>query len=155
MAKTYQYTPIPTRLQNQQILAMRWLASQGLTAEEIRAFRWGNVDEFNRSITLTKPVVSCIHDREQGIICTRIDKKSVRFSPVGSGTEWFFFKSPTPSLFWVFVKYYHKNGHWRAEQQLEILYSTEEIEGFIENHEKLSTRLLTLEESFATMKVSK
>lgn len=155
MAKTYQYTQITTRLQNQQILAMRWLASQGLKAEEIRTFRWKNVRELDRSVILTKPVVSCIYDREQGIVCTKIDQKAVRLSPVGSGTEWFFFKSKTPSLFWTFPKYYPKNGRWRAEQQLEILYSTEEIEGFIENHEKLSTRLLTLEESFATMKVSK
>lgn len=153
--KTYQYTPISTRLQNQQIAAMRWLASLGLTAEEIRAFRWRNVDVDKRTVAISTYFTSYIHDREQGIIARRIDRRETRISLPGTGLEWFFLKSATPSLFWAFVKYHHKKNHWRANQQLDILYPLDEIEEIIrdviEIPEKISANLLTFEDKFATL----
>lgn len=160
MAKTYQYQPRSTRIQNQQIMAMRWLASQGLTAEEIRTFRWlRNVDQIKRVIVVDRPVWSYIYNEEQGIICKKVETKRVLLSPAGSGTEWFFFKSKTPSLFWVFLKYLPKKGVWRAEHQLDLLFSVDEVENFIKTvakiPEKVSTNLLTSDSKFATMKVAK
>lgn len=157
--KPYQYRPRETRMQNQQIFAMRWLASQGLTAEEIRVLRWGSVDLIRKTIRIKKPVTSYIYNEEQGIVCRKIEEKHIYLSPAGSGTEWFFFKSKTPSLFWVFLKYLPKRGVWRREHQLNLLFSVEEVEDFIRDVPKLpgkiNTNLLTCEPKFDTMKVAK
>ena len=157
--KTYQYKPIPVRLQNQQIAAMRWLASFGLSPEHIRTLRWGCVDELKRTITIRTNIVSHLYDKEQGIIFKKIDTKNTAIPLSGTGLEWFFLKSNTPSLFWVFVKNYPKRGRWRANQQLEILYSTDEINVFIRDVQKIpeniTTNLLTFEPKFATIEVAK
>ena len=159
MAKTYLYKSIPIRLQNQQITAMRWLASLGLTAKEIREFGWGNVNETTRLVSVDASIVDYAYNREQGIVCRKTRRRSMHVSPVGSGTEWFFFKSPTPSLFWAFVKFYPKKQCWRREQQFDVLYPIDEIEEIIrdvvEIHGKISKNLLTFDSGFGTIRVAK
>lgn len=157
--KTYHGDQMPIRIQNQQIAAMRWLASHGVTPEQIRTFRWGDVDEANRKITLQKAFFRYVYDKETNLVYSKREVRDVALSPVGSGTEWFWFKSKIPSFFWVFLKYYPVAKRWRKEQQLDCLYPVEEIEMFIRDVEKLpsgiNTNLLTMDKKFATIEVSK
>ena len=65
--KPYQYLPMPTRVINQQIAAMRFLASLGLSAEEIRMFSTGNIDLLYRVIRINIPMVSILHDMDSNL----------------------------------------------------------------------------------------
>ena len=45
---------------NQQFSAMRWLAKQGLTPEEIREARWGMIDDAEKVITIKTYISSAL-----------------------------------------------------------------------------------------------
>jgi hypothetical protein len=109
MAKSREYS---LHYLNQQYSAMRWLAKQGLTPEEIREFRWWQVDELGRVVILRK-----------NILGVRLERK---ISFKGSGHEWFFMKSPMYNVSWVFTAYRPKS--WRRELGREALFPIEVVE---------------------------
>lgn len=111
---------------NQEFSAMRWLAKQGLTPEEIREFRWGRVDETTREITIMAKVLHYRYDRDTCQLYKQESKREIKIPIKGSGQEWFFLKSKTPSLFWVFTA--HKPKEWRREEAREALFPLEVVE---------------------------
>ena len=155
MAK--KYGPIPLELKNKQIEAMRWLAKNGLSAEEIRTLRWGCVDESAKQITIKRDFLSVRYDLETQVIYKKVrEGRETKLSFAGQSVEWFFAKSQTPSMFWVFVREYPRN--WRKNKHLNSLYSPQEIQGWIKDLpglENKSTNVLTLPAEFGKMKVVK
>lgn len=111
---------------NQEYSAMRWLAKQGLTPEEIREFRWGYVDETTKEITVPSKVLHWRYDRSSNQLYRQESERKIKISIKGSGHEWFFLESKTPSHFWVFTAYMPKG--WRKEVAREALFPLEVVE---------------------------
>ena len=110
---------------NQQYSAMRWLAKQGLTPEEIRVLRWGAIDETDHTITLKKKFFFSRLDLKTGISSTIEDEHELKIKLTGTGHEWFFLKSKVPCP-WVFTA--HPPKTWRREGSKEALFPLEVVE---------------------------
>lgn len=139
---------------NQEYSAMRWLAKQGLTPEEIREFTWGRVDEFEKVIKIRRVIFNIRYDRDTGHTFRQEHKKEVKISFKGSGHEWFFTKSRMYNATWMFTA--HRPKSWRKEQGREALFPLEVVEnccrGIVENP---STNPLTLAVGYGNIEVSK
>ena len=111
---------------NQEFAAMRWLAKQGLTPEEIREFRWGNVDETTRTISVKQSVFHYRYDLTSQRLYKMESKREIKIPCANSEQEWFFLKSKTPSHFWMFTSYKPKG--WRKEEGRKALFPLEVVE---------------------------
>lgn len=138
---------------NMQYSAMRWLAEQGLTPEEIRVFRWGQVDESERVITVRQELVSLRYDRDTRQIYRQSCFRPIRISLKGSGQEDFFIKSKTPSFFWVFTEHFPKG--WRREESKEALFPLEVVEKVCKKVQNLNVSALTLLGGCGSIEISK
>lgn len=158
------YRPIkkewPQSYLNQQYSAMRWLAKQGLTPEEIRTFTWGRVDESKKTVELSRKFFHIKYDLKTGIGKQDEEMKTRKVSVKGTGHEWFFTKSRIPCFSWMFTAYPPKS--WRRELAKEALFPLEVVEWAcrgVENCGKLcnfgGVSVLTESENFGKLKVSK
>lgn len=133
--------------------AIRWLAEQGLTHEEIRVFNWGNVMEDERALRIFHKVCSIRYDRETGMIAREENEREIRVALVGTECEHFFLKSRI-WCHWAFLR--EKPKTWRRKGSAGSLYSLSDIQRICaELTPQLSGNILTLAEMFGTMKVSK
>lgn len=137
----------------QEFSAMRWLAEQGLTPEEIREFRWGLVDETERTVLIKRKFVSYKYNREDGTIFRTEDIREVRVSLKGSGQEQFFLKSKTPSFFWVFTEHWPKG--WRKEDAREALFPLSVVENCCRKTQITNSSTLTFIDGCANIEISK
>jgi hypothetical protein len=139
---------------NQEYSAMRWLAKQGLTPEEIREFTWGRVDESEKVVKIRRVIFSIRYDRGTGHIFQQEHKKEVKISFKGSGHEWFFTKSPMYNVTWMFTA--HRPKSWRKEQGREALFPLEAVKNCCRDIAEIpSTNLLTLAVGYGNIEVSK
>lgn len=139
---------------NQQIYAMRWLAQQGLTPEEIRTFRWGAVDETSKTITIRTKLAFIRYDRESGMVSRMEDFKEVRMSiPEDRELRHFFLKSKYICP-WMFTATPPKT--WRREGSKSSLFPVASVENFCKDYAPLkASSILTKLDKFATIEVSK
>ena len=138
---------------NQEFAAMRWLATQGLRPDEIRELRWGQIDETDRTITIRQRLVNILYDRDSGQISRREYDHKIKIPLVGSGCEYFFLKSKTPSLFWVFTE--HRPKGWRREESREALFPLEVVEKCCQDLQIQNTSPLTFLDECGTIEISK
>lgn len=151
MAKSREYD---LHYLNQEYSAMRWLAKQGLTPEEIREFTWGQVDESEKVVKIRRVIFSIRYDRNTGHIFRQEHKKEVKVSVKGSEHEWFFIKSVIPNFTWMFTA--HRPKSWRKEQGREALFPLEVVENCCRDIVEIqSTNLLTLAVGYGNIEVSK
>lgn len=138
---------------NKQFAAMRWLAVQGLTPEEIREMRWGAVDETTKKIKLRQTFFSIKYDlKTRAMIKDEYDRE-ILIDIEGSGNEWFFLKSMFKCP-WMFTS--HPPKTWRKEGSKEALFPLDIIERNVkELLIKDSTRGLTFSELFDNIEISK
>lgn len=139
---------------NKQIYAMRWLAQQGLTPEEIRTFRWGAVDETSKTITVRKKLFFIRYNRENGIISRIEDTKEVRIPiPEDRELRYFFLKSKYICP-WMFTAEPPKT--WRREGSKSSLFPLDSIKNYCKDRLSLETSsVLTNLDKFDTMNLSK
>lgn len=138
----------------QQFSAMRWLAEQGFTPVEIREFRWGMVDEGDRTITV-RPMIRHIHyDRDhQSIITDTIDREPIKIPIKGTGHEWFFLRSNYKCP-WMFTA--HEPKTWRKQGSKEALFPLSDVEKICAKVEQINnSSLLTELDKFARIDISK
>lgn len=146
------HTEWSTSYLNQQISAMRWLKQQGLTSEEIRLFRWGLVDETDKTITIRKKLFSVQYDVKTGIVNRIENEKQVKVE-IDRGQEQFFLKSKYICP-WMFTKTPPKT--WRKEGSKESLFPLMDVENFTRDIPlKNSTNILTFMGMFDTIDISK
>jgi len=136
---------------NQQISAMRWLAKQGLTPEEIRNFRWGLVDETTKTVTVHRPLYFIRYDIKTGLISRVEDEKEIKV-PIDREQQWFFLKSKYTCP-WTFTKIPPRT--WRREESRASLFSVEDVENYLREIPLETTNVLTLIEKFDTIDISK
>ena len=138
---------------NKQFAAMRWLAGQGLTPEEIREMRWGAVDETTKKIKLRQTFFFIRYDlKTKSMIKDEYDRE-IYIDIKGSGNEWFFLESKYRCP-WMFTAYPPKT--WRKEGSKKALFPLNVIERNIKDlSTKDSTRVLTFSDLFANIEVSK
>lgn len=105
--------------------AIRWLAEQGVSSEEIRLMTWGRVDDTTRELMIKKKVVFFQYDRENNAVKRDEYEREFRVQLRGTKCEWYFLKSKYPCM-WMFVKFVPTS--WRKEKTLDSLYTLEEIE---------------------------
>lgn len=112
---------------NQQFSAMRWLAKQGLTPEEIREARWGMVDEADKTISFETYISSALFDLKTGLIVSNPDRqrRELKIPIKGTGHEWFFLESKYMCP-WMFTA--HQPKTWRREGSREALFPLEVVE---------------------------
>ena len=112
---------------NQQFSAMRWLAKQGLTSEEIREARWGMVDESEKVITIKTYVSGALFDLNSGTILSKLpdQRREIKIQIKGTGHEWFFLESKYICP-WMFTS--HQPKTWRREGSREALFPLEVVE---------------------------
>lgn len=144
------------RYLNQQYSAMRWLAKQGLTPSEIREFRWGQVDEADKTITVRKKIINLKYDMgKKSYLMKDEDDREVKIDLRGSEHEWFFLKSKILNFFWVFTAYPPKS--WRKEEGRESLFPLEVVERCCRDISAtpVDTSLLTFIDGCANIEISK
>lgn len=113
------------RYLNQEYAAMRWLAKQGLTPEEIREFSWGKVDETEKVVKIQTKIFSLRYDSASGQTYRQESVKEVKVPIIGSGHEWFFLKSGIYNVHWMFTA--HPPKSWRREKGIDALFPLEEV----------------------------
>lgn len=138
---------------NQEYAAMRWLAKQGMTPEEIRELTWGKIDEDTRTISVVSKIIHCRYDIESHQLYRQEEKREIRLPIIGSGHEWFFLKSKTPSHFWVFTAYRPKG--WRKEVAREALFPLGVVEKACRDVEITTKSPLKLFDDYGNIEVSK
>lgn len=138
----------------QQFSAMRWLALQGLTPEEIREARWAMVDESDRAITLNLKVFFIHYDRDIGAIITNTKEKNPIKIPVkGTDQEWFFLRSKYKCP-WMFTA--HEPKTWRKQGSKEALFPLSEVEQICSGIRQINnSSILTKLEKFDRIDISK
>lgn len=144
----------PHNYLQQQFSAMRWLAEQGFTPVEIREFRWGMVDEGDRTITV-RPMIRHIHyDRNhQTIIADTIDREPIKIPIKGTGHEWFFLRSKYKCP-WMFTA--HEPKTWRKQGSREALFPLSVVEKCCRGIEQINnSSILTKLDKFDNIEVSK
>lgn len=150
------FKPLPPEYVEAHKEAMRYLAKQGLTVEEIREARWGRiVDEADKVVMIDTSITSIRYDRNTGLFFSETHDGRTRKIPVKeTGLEWFFLKSRIMCP-WMFVRVVPKT--WRKEGSRECLYSLSEIEEILGNDlcsTSINTSLLTKLPEFDTIRVS-
>lgn len=145
--------PLPHQYEMQQHSAMRWLAKQGMTPEEIREATWGIVDEEKKAVRIAKSMVRITYDPNTCAAKVKVENKDFWVDAKGSGHEDFFFKSRI-YCGWMFVKYVPFS--WRKENNREKLYSLSEVESYCRGIESTSitSSILTNLDNFGRMKLS-
>lgn len=138
---------------NQQYSAMRWLAKQGLTTNEIREFHWGQIDEFTHTITVKRGVVSLMYDSKTQLIYKKETTHPIKIEYKGSGHEWFFEKSGMYNAVWTFTAYKPKS--WRKEKGREALFPLEVVEKICRDLALPTFQPLTFLSDCANIEVSK
>lgn len=146
-------SPYSIHYLNMQFSAMRWLASQGVCPEDIREFRWGNIDETEKVVVIKKRIFNIKFDRSSKQIYQTEQEKPVKVPIKGSDQEFFFLKSKTPSHFWVFTEHFPKS--WRREESKEALFPLETIESVCRDVKIQNTSPLTLIDKCANIEISK
>lgn len=149
------FKPLPPEYVEAHKQAMRYLASQGLSAEEIREARWGMVDEADKVISIPTSVIHIKYNRDTGFIFKEItDGKTIKIPIKDTGLEWFFLKSRIMCP-WMFTRVIPKT--WRKEGSKECLYSLSEIEEILADlcSTPISDSVLTNLLEFDTIEVSK
>lgn len=133
--------------------AIRWLAGQGLTPEEIRVFNWGNVLEDERALRVFHKVCSIRYDLATGVVAREENEREIRIDLKGTECEHFFVKSRI-WCHWAFVRERPKT--WRREGSVSSLYSLYDIQRICGKlTPELSDNVLTLAGKFGTIEVSK
>ena len=94
---------------NKQYEAMRWLYDQGLTVEQIQTFHWGNVQEAEKMIRVSKPMVTIRLDRKSDQVDRNAGVRDVLIPLSGSKYEWFFMGSRI-YCHWVFLREKPRTG---------------------------------------------
>ena len=122
MAKNREYS---LHYLNQQYSAMRWLAKQGLTPEEIREMTWGKVDEVTKTIKLVKKVVFIKYDPiiQSGVFDE--EERELHIPIRGTGHEWFFLESKFKCP-WMFTQF--SPVSWRKKESRVALFPLEVVE---------------------------
>lgn len=144
---------------NQEYSAMRWLAKQGLSPEEIREFGWGSVDEESKAIKLRRKFVHVKYDIATGAGKQDEEIKEITISLKGTGHEYFFLKSKTPSYFWVFTAYAPGPKDWRREDSKKALFPLEVVKwacrGIEDCGKQGDISTLTKMEKFGNIEITK
>lgn len=137
---------------NQQFSAMRWLAKQGLTPVQIREFRWGAVDEVEKTIRVVSKIFHIYHHEGSNFISRKEEEREIHIPIIGSGHEWFFLKSKYICP-WMFTATPPKT--WRREGSKESLFPLEVVERACRDLVLTeSTSVLTFLEEFDTIELS-
>lgn len=136
----------------QQYEAMRWLAMQGFTSEEIREFRWGQVDETERVVWTDKLITNIRYDFDDGKIDRKDYNHRFKISYKGCECEYFFGKSKIPCP-WMFTA--HRPRSWRKAQSREALFPLEDVEKICKPLEIEPKNPLTLLSDSGNIEVSK
>lgn len=135
--------------------AMRWLCSMGLTPDEIRIMRWGQVDELDRAINIVKPVTVLQYDRVTQYIKRNEYDKTFKISLKKTPCEWFFLKSKIPCP-WMFTREEPKS--WRKEESRDSLFTPGEIKHILDNplnfFGKPDVSALTIPDYFGILELS-
>lgn len=132
--------------------AMCWLAEQGLTVEEIRNMRWGQVDEFKREIGVKRMVTSIKYDSKTGVLDKTQEEKEIPVKIEGKCSD-FFLKSKICCT-WMFTC--HKPKTWRREGSREALFPVSFVKKIVQNYlHPYNISVLTNVDKFATIEVSK
>ena len=139
---------------NQQFSAMRWLAEQGFTPEEIRVATWGLVDETDRTITVRPKIRHICYDRSIGaIVSNTVDQNPIKLLIKGTGHEWFFLES-TYKCPWMFTA--HRPKTWRKQGSEEALFPLSDVEKICQGIEQINnSSILTKLDEFARIDISK
>lgn len=144
-----------------QQMAIKWLAAQGMSYEEIRTATWGMVDDGDKTIAIPTRICSIRYDCETDLVFRQEHTKRVKIRLTGTENEQFFLKSKIPCT-WMFTR--ERPRTWRKEGSKESLYSLPEIQRIIEGDEaarlnngaqQLDGSMLTKLLKFATIEVSK
>lgn len=140
---------------NQQFSAMRWLAKQGLTPEEIREARWGMIDDAEKVITIKTYISSALFNLETGMLIAKpsTEHRELKIPIKGTGHEWFFLESKFMCP-WMFTA--HQPKTWRREGSREALFPLEVVEKMCRDLPTSNgMSVLTNMEEFARIRVSK
>lgn len=140
---------------NQQFSAMRWLAKQGLTSEEIREARWGMVDDAEKVITIKTYISSALFNLESGTLIRKpaTERRELKIPIKGTEHEWFFLESKFMCP-WMFTA--HQPKTWRREGSREALFPLEVVEKMCRDLPTSNAMsVLTKIEKCATIRVSK
>lgn len=138
---------------NQQYSAMRWLAKQGLSPDEIRVMTWGDVDDLDRSVRIRKTIHSIRVDLKSMVMMKDEYEREVQVKVTGTGHEWFFLKSRIPCG-WMFTS--HPPKTWRKKGSEEALFPLEVVENCCRDLlTDNNTSLLTKASLFDNIEVSK
>lgn len=150
MAKTnYEYG---IRYLNQQFSAMRWLAKQGMTPEEIREARWGMVDEAEKTISITSTIFNIRYDQKLNVTSRIEHQTEVKIPIKETGHEWFFLKSKFKCP-WMFTAHVPKT--WRKEGSREALFPLEAVQRACRGvSTSIDTNLLTKLDGRASIEVT-
>ena len=138
----------------QQFSAMRWLAKQGLSPEEIRVARWGMVDEGKRTITVQASLFHICYNSETRTMIKKItNREPIQISLKGSGHEDFFIKSRIHCA-WMFTAHVPKT--WRKQGSEEALFPLSIVEKCCRNIPPLNnSSVLTKIDEFGNIGISK
>lgn len=139
---------------HEQHKAIKWLAEQGITLEEIREMRWGQIDESEKTLSVSKRVVALQYDRKTGLVKRDEYDKNIKILLKGTKCEDFFLKSRIYCA-WMFTR--ELPTSWRKDRSKNSLYSLSVIRGICG---KVATPVSTINaltkiESFANIEVSK
>ena len=104
--------------------AMRWLAEQGLTLEEIRSFSFGNIEEWNKQLKILRSVRRVRLDLKTGNITSNDVEVWIKIPIKNTPFYNFFIKDKFPCPF-LFTR--EKPKSWRRELSRDSLYSSSEI----------------------------
>lgn len=139
---------------HEQHQAIEWLAKQGITPEEIREMKWGQVDESEKTLSVNKRVIALQYDRKTGLVKRDEYDKYIKIPLKDTKCEQFFLKSRIYCT-WMFTR--EQPTSWRRDQSKNFLYSLSVIRGICG---KVATPVSTINtltniESFANIEVSK
>ena len=149
------FKPLPPEYVEAHKQAMRYLASYGLSADEIREARWGMVDEADKVISIPTSVTHIKYNRETGLTFTEITEgKTIKIPIKDTGLEWFFLKSRIMCP-WMFTRVVPKT--LRKEGSKECLYSLSVIEEILSDLciTSINNSVLTNLPDFDTIELSK
>lgn len=136
---------------SEQHKTMRWLAENGLSAEEIQGMHWGNVCEVDKVVKIKREVRGVQLTQEGGVKMWHEDKE-FRIALPGTVCEHFLLKSRI-WCHWMFLR--EKPRTWRSEGSKTSLYSLPEVEEICRGAESFSENTLTNVLKFATIEISK
>lgn len=106
--------------------AMRWLHYElGISPDEIRLYRWGAVNEGDKTLRITKKIVDLKTSRAfSGVVKHDERERTFYIELKGTPNEWFFLKSKL-SCPWMFTR--ERPTTWRREGSKSSLFTPGEI----------------------------